>query len=95
MQAEEFLKNLKSERIEPVYLFLGDADFLIEEAWRKLLSVIPSGGLKNSGAERVNARETGAGSIIEKLSTLPMFCPKKVVMVTNVDSWSKTDLNSI
>ena len=89
MQAEDFLKELDSGKIDPVYLFVGDAAFLMEEAWKKLLSsALPKGG-KNFNGERVQAREIEAGDVIERLATTPMFGGRRLVMVDNVEAWGK------
>ncbi len=91
MYAEDFLNALDSAKIEPVYLFVGDSAFLMEQAWKKLLScVLPKGGRKFNG-ERVQARETEAGDLIERLGTMSMFGGMRLVMVDNVEAWGKGD----
>lgn len=91
MHAEDFLKALDTGKIDPVYLFVGGAAFLMEEAWKKLLSnLLPMEG-KNFNGERVQARETEAGEVIERLATTPMFGGRRLIMVDNVDAWGKGD----
>jgi DNA polymerase III subunit delta len=91
MQAEDFLKSLDIGKIDPVYLFVGGAAFLMEEAWKKLLSRVLSKGGRNFNGERVQAKETVAGDVIERLATTPMFGGRRLVMVDNVEAWGKGD----
>jgi DNA polymerase-3 subunit delta len=95
MNAENFLKEPDSGRIDSVYLFVGEAAFLMEEAWKKLLScMLPKGG-KNFNGERVQARETAVGDVIERLATTPMFGGRRLLMVDNVEAWKKADLEAL
>jgi DNA polymerase-3 subunit delta len=91
MHAEDFLKALDTGKIDPVYLFVGGASFLMEEAWKKLLSsLLPKRGRSFNG-ERVQARETETGDVIERLATTPMFGGRRLIMVDNVEAWGKGD----
>jgi DNA polymerase-3 subunit delta len=94
MQSEELLKALSSGKHKPVYLFLGDSPFLMEEAWKALLSKSPAGAGKGGGGERVRAAEISAGQVIERLATLSMFGARRL-MVEGIDSWTKGDLTAL
>lgn len=89
MQGEDFLEELDSGKIFPVYLFVGEAAFLMEEAWKKLLSkTLPRRG-KHFNGERVQAKAIEAADIIERLATAPMFGGRRLVMVDSVEAWGK------
>jgi len=91
MHAEDFLTALDTGKIDPVYLFVGGSVFFMEEAWKKLLSsLLPERG-KNFNGERLRARETEAGDVIERLATTPMFGGRRLIMVDNVEAWGKRD----
>ncbi|SPJ14139.1 DNA polymerase III, delta subunit [Syntrophobacter sp. SbD2] len=91
MHAEDFLKALDAGKIDPVYLFVGGSAFLMEQAWKKLLSsLLPQRG-KNFNGERVRAKETEAGNVIERMATTPMFGGRRLIMVDNVEAWGKGD----
>jgi DNA polymerase-3 subunit delta len=81
MHVEDFLKALDTGKIDPVYLFVGESAFLMEQAWKKLLSSLLPKGAKNFNGERVQARDTEAGDEIERLATTPMYGGRRVVMV--------------
>ncbi len=91
MNAEDFLKALDGGKIDPVYLFVGGSVFLMEQAWKKLnSSLLPERG-RNFNGERVRAKETEAGNVIERLATTPMFGGRRLIMVDNVEAWGKAD----
>ena len=95
MQAEDFLKELDAGKIAPVYLFVGSSTFLMEEAWKKLLSRALPKGAKNFNGERVQAREIEAANVIERIATTPMFGGRRLVMVDNVEAWGKEDRSAL
>lgn len=82
-------------KLEPVYLFVGNSAFLMEEAWKKLLRKALPKGTKDPGCERVQARGTTVGQVMARLATVPMFGARKVLMVENVDSWTGEDRAAI
>jgi DNA polymerase III subunit delta len=94
MQAENSSNIPDFDRIEPVYLFVGDSAYMVEEAWRKLSAAALPKGSKTAG-ERVRAKETTAGQVIGRLSTLPMFGGKKLLMLEGVEAWGKEDRGAL
>ncbi|MCE5335559.1 MAG: DNA polymerase III subunit delta [Desulfobacteraceae bacterium] len=84
-------KPSDSAKVDTVYLFIGNSAYLMEEAWRRLLAKTAHGASKGRGIERFQAKEIPAGQVMERLATIPMFGPKKVVIVENVESWPKED----
>ncbi len=95
MQAEDFLIEFDAGKIGPVYLFVGSSAFLMEEAWKKLLSKALPKGARNFNGERVQAKEMEASKVIERLATTPMFGGRRFVMVENVDAWGKEDRSAM
>jgi DNA polymerase III subunit delta len=84
-----FLDHLEQGAFAPVYLFVGDAELLIEEAWYRLREkVVPAKALRFNG-ESLSARDVGAAEVVERLATLPMFGPKRLLRVTHVEAWKK------
>jgi DNA polymerase-3 subunit delta len=89
MQAEDFLEKLDHGEISPVYLFVGEETFLMDEAWKKLLSkALPKGGRYFNG-ERLQAREIEVPDVIERLATTPMFGGRRLIRVDSVETWGK------
>ncbi|MGC8490911.1 MAG: DNA polymerase III subunit delta [Syntrophobacteraceae bacterium] len=96
MDAENFLKGLRGEKIDPVYLFIGPAAFLMREAWDRLLSTLlsaKSGGRLNG--ERLQAKEIDPSELIARLAVIPMFGGQRIVLVENVEAWGKPALSTL
>lgn len=92
MKAAEFLRHLKTGPIAPVYLFSGDAELQIEEAWTQILrKVVPENARRFNG-ERFRAKEVPASHVLSILGTLPMFGPKRLVLVQHIENWAKDQL---
>lgn len=95
IEFEIFQKALQSGKIDPVYLFVGTATFLMGEAWNELLTtLLPKGGGRFNG-ERLQAKETDSADLISRLAVVPMFGGRRVIMVDNVETWGKTHLGAV
>ena len=95
MQAEDLFEKLEYGEIAPAYLFVGEAAFLMDEAWEKLLSkALPRGGRHFNG-ERLQAREIEAADAIERLATMPMFGGRRFIRVDSVETWGKESREAI
>jgi DNA polymerase-3 subunit delta len=79
----------------PVYLFRGDAEFLMEEAWGALLEKLVPEKARRFNGERLQARDCQAGQVIARLSTVSMFGGKNLLMLQNVELWPKDQLKDI
>ncbi|MFP5213879.1 MAG: DNA polymerase III subunit delta [Acidobacteriota bacterium] len=93
MQHGEFLKHLESGPLAPVYLFLGEAELLMDEAWRQMVERLVPAQARRFNGERLYAREVEADQIVARLGTMSMFGPKLVLMVQNIEAWPKDQRN--
>lgn len=87
MPADEFFRRLEREPLSPVYLLVGEAELLIEEAWKRLVEKIASGGARAFNGERYQAKEYTAAEMVAGLRALPMFAPKRLLMVRHIENW--------
>ena len=95
MDADDFLKALRAGKIDPVYLFVGPAAFLMGEAWNKLLSaLLPKAGGRFNG-ERLQAKEVDPSDLIGRLAVVPMFGGRRAIMVDSVEAWGKGALSAV
>lgn len=83
------MKDLARAPLASVYLFTGDAEFLMEEAWKGLVERIVPAKARQFNGERLPAKEYTAAQVLSRLCTLPMFGPKQLVMVQRVETWPK------
>jgi DNA polymerase III subunit delta len=87
MLDKEFFRHLERGPMAPVYLFAGDADLLLEEAWKRLEEKSASGGTRKFKGERFQAKDYTAAEMVAGLRTLPMFAPKRLLMVQHIENW--------
>jgi DNA polymerase-3 subunit delta len=95
MLPDAFIQEIENGLIAPVYLFLGDADLLKEEAWYRLLAKIVPGTARQFNGERLLAKEHSVPEVLARLSALPMFGTKRLLMIQQVDLWPKDQLKTL
>jgi DNA polymerase-3 subunit delta len=91
MQADELLRKIDSTAPARIYLFWGNADYLMEEAWIRLVERLVPRDAKHFGAERFHAKDATALQIIERLTTLPMFGNKRLFLIERIENWNKAE----
>ncbi len=91
----ELHQRIERGDIAPVYLFLGEAAFLMEEAWDHLVRACFSKTARRFKGERFLAKECPASDVIEKLSTVPMFGSRRLILVSGVEAWNKDQRNAL
>ncbi len=95
MHGSEFLKHIGEVAPAPIYLFKGGADLLIEEAWNRLAEKIVPPNARRFNGERISARDCAAQDVIARLSTLPMFGGRSLIMVRDADCWPKDQMDAM
>jgi len=88
MKYFELLNRIKSGKIDPLYHFTGEEDFLKEEAWRKISTVLVPEDLKIFNLDLLHGSETSAVEIISKVSTAPINSEKRLVVVFDLHKLS-------
>ena len=88
MKYFELLNRIKSGKVDPLYHFTGEEDFLKEEAWRKISSILVPEDLKSFNLDLLYGSETSAVEIISKVSTSPINSEKRLVVVFDVHKLS-------
>ena len=88
---EEFLQEISSADIKPVYIFTGDQIHLIEKALTELkTSVI--GSVDDMNYVVFYGDSASAEEILENVMTVPMFSSKKIVVVKNAEKLKTKEL---
>lgn len=67
----------------------------MEEAWGCLLEKIVPLKARHFNGERLAARESTAAQVIARISTLPMFGARQLIMVQHVDTWLKDQIKTL
>lgn len=90
----QWLNKLKSgpkepaEKLESLYHFTGDEDFLKEEAWKKIASILVPDNLKSFNLDLLYGAEISTDQIINKASTSPVNAKRRVVVVFDLHKLS-------
>lgn len=85
MNYSELIKNIEKGIINPLYLFYGDEGFLIDEAVKKIVSVIVEPSNKDFNLEFLRGGETSCEEIVSKAQTLPFMGERRAVIVKGID----------
>jgi DNA polymerase-3 subunit delta len=95
MQFNEFMRHLRQASVAPVYLFSGEADRLMEDAWKLLVERIVPAGARHFNGERLTAKEQSVDQVLARLGTLSMFGPRRLLMVQRMEIWPKDQRNQL
>jgi DNA polymerase III subunit delta len=95
MYPDAFIQQIEDDHIAPVYLFLGDADLLKEEAWNYLLGKIVPATARQFNGERLLAKEHPVPEVLGRLSAMPMFGRKQLLMIQQIEAWPKDQLKTL
>ncbi len=73
------------DRHRPVRLFYGPEEFLKEQAVQEILRELVPPELREFNLDVLYGDETDAGTIVDRVASLPMMAERRVVLVRNVD----------
>ncbi len=88
MKYPELVNRIKAGKIDTLYHFTGEEDFLKEEAWRKISSILIPHDLKSFNLSLLYGSETSAVEIINEASTLPINSEKRLLVVFDIHKLS-------
>lgn len=91
MKPEELIKQLEKRRVDPVYFFSGEDDYLKEEAVKLLVASTVEPGTEEFCLDFIQGETTDASSILTLTSTLPMLAERRVVIVRDFQRLSQKD----
>src|SRR5690606_20417428 len=77
--------HLDKKDPEPLYLLYGEEVFLQDQALRAIKDKVLSEGAVDFNFDSFIAPETGPGHVLDTVETLPMMCPRRLVIYKNVD----------
>lgn len=83
MKYQDFIKNLLSGKIFPVYFFYGDETYLIDEGVGKIEKKFVTKNSASFNRDVFYGEESDASQIVNTALSVPMLAPKRVVIVKN------------
>ena len=97
---DEFRKQVKTGRVEALYLFAGEEEYLQERAVKALLNTIDEAGrLFNFAAftigESVHGYRTTAATAIDNANQLPMMAARRLVVIRDFDKIKEEEIDLV
>ena len=88
-------QRAEKKAIEPLYLFLGDEGFLMEEALQTIRAQVLQPETKDFNFDSFWANEVDSGRVREAVETLPMMALKRLVILRDVDDWKDAEWEAL
>jgi DNA polymerase-3 subunit delta len=90
MSYSEFIKDIKENKLSPLYVFWGHENYLIENSMKMLKAKVVGEGYEAFNYIVLDATETTVDHVLESAETLPLFAERKVVLIKNAPYFQKT-----
>jgi DNA polymerase-3 subunit delta len=82
---DEFLESTKGKKYAPVYLFVGEEDFLIDECVGRIVKDLLTADTKAFNLDIVYGSKANASEVIAHAASFPMMSDRRVVVVKEFD----------
>jgi DNA polymerase III subunit delta len=86
-----FLEKVKGKKYAPVYLFIGEEDFLIEECINAIIRDLLTGDTKAFNLDIVYGNKADAREVIAHAASFPMMSDRRVVIVKEFEKLLSSD----
>jgi len=92
LKYNQLITDLKSKKFHPIYFFLGEEDFLKEEAINIIKkSILTSDVSKDFNYNHLYGTLTSISKVLDITNTLPVFSDKRMVIVDEFDKSKQVD----
>jgi DNA polymerase III subunit delta len=81
----EAFKEIRNNRIQPIYLLFGEENYLINELVDLIIEKTLDENLRQLNVEKFSGNDTDSETITTAALSIPMLAEKKVVIVKNYD----------
>lgn len=88
-------QRAEKKSYEPLYLFLGDESFLVEEALQTIRTQVLRPETKDFNFDSFWAGDVDGGRVREAVETLPMMAERRLIIVRDVDDWKESDWEAV
>ncbi len=92
MTVAEFEKILDEGRIPPLLLLYGEEGYLIDRAVKRLCDLVVPPEARDFNLHRFRGKEIQATAILDTLQTLPVFSPRRLVFLQDVQDAPAAEL---
>lgn len=91
----DLIKELEKGNILPVYLFCGSEKYLMEEALRKVESLVVELATRCFNYNVFQGSEATAETIIDVAQTIPMMARRRLVVVKDIDKLKSPEMERL
>jgi len=91
---DELEKAIKSGRIDPLYLFLGEELYLKQRALKMLISTVDEAS-RSFNVDFFSIGQSGINAAISTARQLPMVSPRRIVVIRDFDKLSEYDQETL
>lgn len=91
MKAEDLIRELKKGIVKPVYYLYGNEDFLKNESFSMLKTIVLSGAVQDFNYDLYYGGEVEAAKILASASTLPVMAARRLVVVKGAEKLKGPD----
>ncbi len=81
IEIEGLVKEIKAGKAAPLYLFYGDQDYLVKQAYDRVLEALVPETLRAFNLEQLDGQRCESAQVLEAVNTLPMMAGPKAVGV--------------
>ncbi len=83
MTPAELQRALADHTVPPLLCLYGEESFLVEQAWRQVLAALVPADARDFNFQQFQGKETRAAAVLDAVQTLPVFAPRRLVMIKN------------
>jgi DNA polymerase-3 subunit delta len=92
---EDLMRGLRQGKIQPVYLFFGDEEFLIQEAVSLILAKTVDPASQDFNFNTVYCKGTTGSEIVNLAQTLPFMSERRTVIAKEIEALKAGDLEEL
>lgn len=86
MTEHPILKEIRSGKIFPLYLFFGEEEFLVETILNQALEILIDPSSKDFNCNTYHAEGSSPAEILDTARTLPFMADRRVIVIKRVDA---------
>lgn len=95
IKSEDLIKSLKQGKLQPLYLFFGEEEFLIQEAVDLIISKAVDPGARDFNFNMVYCKGSSGNEIVNLAQTFPFMSERRLVIAREIEALKAGDLEEL
>ncbi len=87
MDSKDAAREAEQGKLRPVYLVVGEEQFLMRSTTLALRNAALSGGVEGLNEDQLDATEVNVEQALGAARTLPMMAPRRFVLIKQIERW--------